>query len=146
MQLGSYKPAPPPDYVLIHDGARPWITGALIKQVMAALVRYKAVIPALTVVETPKELDGSMTGPEGPAFIKRHLRRVSIVTAQTPQAFAFSGILSAHEKAAAKEASEFREYTDDAEVWGEFIGPVAVIPGEAANRKITFPEDLEIRT
>ncbi|MDR0375991.1 MAG: 2-C-methyl-D-erythritol 4-phosphate cytidylyltransferase, partial [Treponema sp.] len=34
-------------------------------------------------------------------------------------------------------------YTDDAEVWGEFCGQVAVIRGSPANKKITFPQDLE---
>jgi 2-C-methyl-D-erythritol 4-phosphate cytidylyltransferase/2-C-methyl-D-erythritol 4-phosphate cytidylyltransferase/2-C-methyl-D-erythritol 2,4-cyclodiphosphate synthase len=76
----------------------------------------------------------------GPVYIKRHLRRSFIGTAQTPQAFAFPEILLAHEKAAQKEI----EYTDDAEVWGEFIGPVAVVPGAPENRKITFPEDLKM--
>jgi 2-C-methyl-D-erythritol 4-phosphate cytidylyltransferase/2-C-methyl-D-erythritol 4-phosphate cytidylyltransferase/2-C-methyl-D-erythritol 2,4-cyclodiphosphate synthase len=62
--------------------------------------------------------------------------------AQTPQTFAFPDILRAHEKAAERELREGYEYTDDAEVWGEFIGPVASTPGSAKNRKITYPEDL----
>jgi 2-C-methyl-D-erythritol 4-phosphate cytidylyltransferase len=43
-----------------------------------------------------------------------------------------------------KEGIIYSEYTDDAEVWAAFNGPVAVIPGEAGNRKITFPEDFVI--
>jgi 2-C-methyl-D-erythritol 4-phosphate cytidylyltransferase len=125
-------------YVLIHDGARPWVSGSLIGRIIDAVIQYKAAIPALPIVETPKELEAA-----GEAiFIKRHLRRAAIVTAQTPQAFAFPAILRAHEKAAGREAREGFEYTDDAEVWAEFEGKVAVITGEPENRKITFPGDI----
>jgi 2-C-methyl-D-erythritol 4-phosphate cytidylyltransferase len=130
--LEAYKPG----YVLIHDGARPWIDAALIERTIEAVLRYRAVVPIMPLTETPKELDGA-------GFIRRHLRRASVGTAQTPQGFAFPEILRAHERAAERELREAYEYTDDAEVWGEFAGPVAVIPGSPANRKITFPEDLE---
>jgi 2-C-methyl-D-erythritol 4-phosphate cytidylyltransferase/2-C-methyl-D-erythritol 4-phosphate cytidylyltransferase/2-C-methyl-D-erythritol 2,4-cyclodiphosphate synthase len=120
-----------PSHALIHDGARPWIKQDLIERIIDAAIRHGAVIPALPLVETPKELD-----PEKPEFIKRHLKREGLYAAQTPQGFRFPEILAAYEKAGE------REYTDDAEVWGEFIGQVAVIPGDPANRKITYPEDL----
>ena len=134
-----------PDIVLIHDGARPWIKPPLIERVIDAAIRYGAVIPALPLVETPKEYSGfslSHGNADEAAFIKRHLRRAELCTAQTPQGFRFPEILAAHEKAALREEQEHYEYTDDAEVWGEFIGQVAVIPGDGENRKITFPEDL----
>jgi 2-C-methyl-D-erythritol 4-phosphate cytidylyltransferase len=84
--------------------------------------------------ETPKEIDAS-------GFVKRHLKRRQIGAAQTPQGFAYPEILRAHEQAALREAAG-ADYTDDAEVWGEFQGAVAVIEGSPANRKITFPEDM----
>lgn len=136
-----------PEYVLIHDGARPWVDAALIDRVIAAVVAHGAVVPVLPLVETPKELD-----PDG--FVLRHLRRAAVVAAQTPQAFGFAGIREAHDRA---EAEEFgpatpvdgpapsgapREYTDDAELWGAFVGAVATVAGSPENRKITFPEDL----
>lgn len=133
-----------PTYVLIHDGARPWISPGLIERLISAVHTYQAVIPLLPLTETPKETDIPLY-PEnglpnaGPVFISRNLRRANTGTAQTPQAFAFPEILSAHKRAA---EHEHAEYTDDAEVWGVFNGPVAVIPGESVNRKITFPEDL----
>jgi 2-C-methyl-D-erythritol 4-phosphate cytidylyltransferase len=126
-----------PQYVLIHDGARPWLSLSLIERIIGAVIQYNAVIPALPLVETPKELEANEA-----VFIKRHLCRANIVTAQTPQAFTFPAILHAHEKAAEKEAREGFEYTDDAEVWAEFEGKVAVITGEPENRKITFPGDI----
>jgi 2-C-methyl-D-erythritol 4-phosphate cytidylyltransferase/2-C-methyl-D-erythritol 4-phosphate cytidylyltransferase/2-C-methyl-D-erythritol 2,4-cyclodiphosphate synthase len=134
--LADFKP----DYVLIHDGARPWVSRALIERVIDAVILYDAVLPALPVSETPKELDGR-------GFVRRHLARPLVALAQTPQAFAFGKILAAHEKAAerelcGKQGTPAVEYTDDAEIWGEFVGPVAVVAGDAANRKITFPQDL----
>jgi 2-C-methyl-D-erythritol 4-phosphate cytidylyltransferase/2-C-methyl-D-erythritol 4-phosphate cytidylyltransferase/2-C-methyl-D-erythritol 2,4-cyclodiphosphate synthase len=129
--LGAYRP----DYVLIHDGARPWISAALIERIIDGVIRYKAVIPLLPFTDTPKELD------EGGRII-RHLKRNRSGGAQTPQAFSFPEILAAHEQAAERECLEKKEYTDDAEVWGEFAGGVMTIPGDPENRKITYPEDL----
>ncbi len=124
-----------PDYVLIHDGARPWVDRPLIERTIAAVREKRAVVPVLPLVDTPKEIDES-------GLVVRHLRRSSVAAAQTPQAFAFPDILRAHERAAERELAEGVEYTDDAEVWGAFIGSVAVVEGSAGNRKITFPGDL----
>jgi 2-C-methyl-D-erythritol 4-phosphate cytidylyltransferase len=133
--LAGFKP----DYVLIHDGARPWIKTSMIDRVIDAVILYDAVLPVLPLSETPKELDSGFVKS---GFVKRHLKRAAIVLAQTPQAFAFGALLAAHEKAAGRELEDSVEYTDDAEVWGEFVGPVAVIDGDKSNRKITFPEDI----
>ncbi|HCM27082.1 MAG TPA: 2-C-methyl-D-erythritol 4-phosphate cytidylyltransferase [Treponema sp.] len=124
-----------PDLVLIHDGARPWLDSALIDRVAEAARATGAAIPVLPLVETPKEIDGAGT-------VTRHLRRSEIVSAQTPQGFAFPEILDAHESAAVREREEGIEYTDDAEVWADFGGTVATVAGSPRNRKITFPEDL----
>jgi len=134
--LAEHKPS----HVLIHDGARPWIKRELIEKTIEAAIRYGAAIPALPLVETPKELDSSAGEVR---FIKRHLRRENLCAVQTPQGFAFPEILAAHEKAAKREEQESFEYTDDAEVWGEFAGQVAVISGDSENKKITYPEDIE---
>ncbi|MDR0662696.1 MAG: 2-C-methyl-D-erythritol 4-phosphate cytidylyltransferase [Spirochaetaceae bacterium] len=122
-----------PDYVLIHDGARPWVSPSLVERVIDAVMLYDAVVPVLPMSETPKEIENG--------FVKRHLKRASVAAAQTPQAFAFKPLLAAHEKAAENELHG-REYTDDAEIWGEFVASVAVVEGCRANRKITFPEDV----
>jgi 2-C-methyl-D-erythritol 4-phosphate cytidylyltransferase len=131
-----------PCYVLIHDGARPWVNTTLIKNIITAVKKYDAVIPLLAVTDTPKECETPLSGNEqSVVFIKNHLKRAATGFAQTPQAFKFPEILYAHEKAA-QTCNE--EFTDDAEIWGRFCGKVAVIPGEQENRKITFKEDLEI--
>jgi 2-C-methyl-D-erythritol 4-phosphate cytidylyltransferase len=137
-----------PDLVLIHDGARPWVSPALIRRVIAGVQKYRAVIPLLPLTETPKEIGewGTDRAPRrgcedgGVAFIKRHLRRTCVGVAQTPQGFSFPEIFTAHQQAATHDSQI--EYTDDAEVWAAFCGPVAAISGESENRKITFPEDI----
>ncbi|MCL2213694.1 MAG: 2-C-methyl-D-erythritol 4-phosphate cytidylyltransferase [Treponema sp.] len=126
-----------PGYVLIHDGARPFVSIQMIENIITAVREYGAVIPLLPLSDTPKECEASEK--EQIMFIKSHLKRMNVGIAQTPQAFKYSEILRAHEMAASTEDEEF---TDDAEVWGRFAGNVAVIPGDPANRKITFKEDL----
>jgi 2-C-methyl-D-erythritol 4-phosphate cytidylyltransferase/2-C-methyl-D-erythritol 2,4-cyclodiphosphate synthase len=144
--LEEYRPS----HILIHDGARPWIKPELIERCMEGAVLYGAVIPALPLVETPKEVETSkelevskkLDRAGETIFIKRHLKRTAFCGAQTPQAFTFSELLLAHEKAAERAEKENIEYTDDAEIWGEFTGQVAAIAGDPENRKITFPEDI----
>jgi len=136
-----------PSYVLIHDGARPWIKKTLIEKVISAAIQYGAAIPALPMTETPKELSYPLKDKSVPAgnYIKRHLRRTDLCVAQTPQGFKFPELLEAHGKAEARAAKKHIEYTDDAEIWGEFTGKVAVIQGDPGNRKITYPEDIAIQ-
>jgi 2-C-methyl-D-erythritol 4-phosphate cytidylyltransferase/2-C-methyl-D-erythritol 4-phosphate cytidylyltransferase/2-C-methyl-D-erythritol 2,4-cyclodiphosphate synthase len=125
-----------PEYVLIHDGARPWVSPSLIEELIEAVKKHGAVIPVLPFTDTPKECDAPVSQ-EQTVFIKTHLKRANTGAAQTPQAFAFPQILHAH-----AQAKEDENFTDDAEIWGKFCGQVAVIPGEKENRKITFPEDI----
>jgi 2-C-methyl-D-erythritol 4-phosphate cytidylyltransferase len=127
-----------PDYVLIHDGARPWISVSLINHLIAQVKEHNAIIPLVPLTETPKEY-GEWPANQA-ALIKTHLKRSHIGCAQTPQAFRFKQILYAHEQAAKVPHINF---TDDAEIWDKFCGPVAAIAGSPENRKITFPEDLK---
>jgi 2-C-methyl-D-erythritol 4-phosphate cytidylyltransferase len=135
-----------PGFVLIHDGARPWLSVSLVERIIKGVKKYRAVIPLQPLSETPKETDLPFPqggphpqGDGGPVFIKRHLKRAFTGAAQTPQAFAYPEIFTAHKQA----AQDNIEYTDDAEVWAAFYAcPVAAIPGENENRKITFAEDF----
>jgi 2-C-methyl-D-erythritol 4-phosphate cytidylyltransferase len=129
-----------PSYVLIHDGARPWVSQSLIESILKTTQKHNAVIPLLHITETPKETDAPLqeTGTLEPVFINRHPKRANTAVAQTPQGFKFPEILNAHEKAALVD----EEFTDDAEIWGRFCGTVAAIPGEPENKKITFAEDF----
>jgi len=129
-----------PSYVLIHDGARPWVTASLINKTLESVKKYGAVIPLLPLTETPKEC-GADIGKTREAFITKHLKRANTGIAQTPQAFKFPEIFYAHQKAA-EAAANGEDFTDDAEIWGRFCGQVAVIAGDPENKKITFQGDI----
>jgi 2-C-methyl-D-erythritol 4-phosphate cytidylyltransferase/2-C-methyl-D-erythritol 4-phosphate cytidylyltransferase/2-C-methyl-D-erythritol 2,4-cyclodiphosphate synthase len=126
-----------PKYVLVHDGARPFVSTPLANAVLEASRKHGAAIPVLPLNETPKVLDDG-------GFITSHLRRSEIFTAQTPQAFLFDGLLSAHTKAESAFYKSAREFTDDAEIWAEYNRqPVAAVPGEKSNIKLTYIEDFQ---
>jgi len=131
-------------YVLIHDGARPWVNPYFIRRIIAEVKKHPAVVPLLPLAETPKETTLSLDGGFGksPVYVKNHLRRAFVGISQTPQAFAFPEILDLHKLAAEHEKVTGVEFTDDAEIWGTFHGSVAAIPGDPKNRKVTFPGDL----
>ncbi len=118
--------------VLIHDGARPWVTEEVIFRVYRAALQRGAAVPVIPSVNALKEIDG-----EG--RIVRSLERSAIVGAQTPQGFDLRSILTAHRKA----ADDGRVYPDDAEVFSTYGGDVFTVPGDTRNKKITFMADLE---
>jgi 2-C-methyl-D-erythritol 4-phosphate cytidylyltransferase/2-C-methyl-D-erythritol 2,4-cyclodiphosphate synthase len=117
--------------VLVHDGARPWASSDLADRVARSAADCGASVPVLPLVDTPKELcpDGTVT---------RHPPRSSLGGAQTPQGFRLGTILAAHRRAAA----EGQDCTDDAELWDRYVGPVAFVPGETDNRKVTYAGDI----
>ena len=120
-------------YVLIHDGARPFVTCQLACKVAGAAYQYGASVPGLTPVDTQKEIDEN-------GFVVRHLVRSSLVAVQTPQGFEFNKLYNAHMMAAQEKS---REFTDDTEIWGQYCGAVKVVEGDVNNIKITYPSDLE---
>ncbi len=121
-----------PRIVLIHDGARPWVSAELALRVAAAAEIHGACVPVTEATEAVKEIDQS-------GMVLRHLPRPAIRFAQTPQGFLFDRILAAHGKA--REAGVC--CVDDGEVFEQFAGPVAWVPGDPDNRKITHEWDLE---
>ena len=121
-----------PKYVLIHDGARPFISPDVIQNVISGTVEYGAAAPGIKSTDTIKEIDDK-------GFIVKHLERSHLTAIQTPQGFVFEKLYDAHKKAAA----DAREYTDDSEIWGKYAGPVKLVEGDPKNIKITYPGDLE---
>ena len=122
-----------PDFVLIHDAARPFVSGALIARAIAAAGEHGAAVPAIAVADTVKKVDarGTIT-----ATIDRNELRI----VQTPQAFSYALIVDAHARAAAADRSDF---TDDAAL-AEWAGHrVSVFPGDSANVKLTTNEDFD---
>jgi 2-C-methyl-D-erythritol 4-phosphate cytidylyltransferase len=109
--------------VLVHDAARPRATTSLWRRVLDALDgRCDAVVPAVPVTDTLRELDGGTVD------------RSRIVAVQTPQAFVAAVLRQAHADGA--------EGTDDASLVEAIGGTVQVVDGEPANTKITTPHDL----
>ena len=115
------------DHVLIHDGARPLVSGALIGRVLAALQDRPGAAPALAVT------DALWTGAGG--LVTGTRDRSGLYRAQTPQGFHFGAILAAH-RAFVGEAA------DDVEVARAAGLDVAMVEGEEDNLKLTFPGDF----
>jgi 2-C-methyl-D-erythritol 4-phosphate cytidylyltransferase len=121
-----------PAVVLIHDGARPWITKELISEVFRGTVDNGACLPVVQASDAVKVLDQ-----EG--FIQEQLDRNTIYAAQTPQGFRYPKILEGHRRAAV----EGHLCVDDTEIYHRYMGRVFTVPGDPANKKITFPMDIE---
>ena len=118
-----------PDYVLIHDAARPGVDAALVDRVLDGLAHAPGVIPALPVADTLKRVDSN-------GRILETVARTNLSAAQTPQGFHFDKILTAHL------AARGRELTDDAAVLEHSGLAVLTVPGSTANSKITTQSDL----
>ncbi len=120
-------------YVLVHDGARPLTPLRLIHDLLVKVVETEAVIPAVPVKETIKQVNDSGVIIHTPA-------REQLWVAQTPQAFRTERLVQAYAQAL-KTGSLF---TDDASVV-EWTGyPVAVVRGDEENIKLTIPQDLRL--
>jgi 2-C-methyl-D-erythritol 4-phosphate cytidylyltransferase/2-C-methyl-D-erythritol 2,4-cyclodiphosphate synthase len=117
--------------VLVHDGARPLVSAALVASVVAAARRYGAAIPCLPVSETVKRVVRSR--------VEATIDRAGLVTAQTPQGARRGLLLDAFERFPAAGAES---WSDEAALLEACGIAVRVVPGEPENRKVTVPEDL----
>lgn len=118
-----------PRLVLIHDAARPHCPADVIDRLLAALDEHPGAIPALPVVDSIAVAEkGLMAG----TAEREALRRV-----QTPQAFRYDAILSAHRRWPGAATAG-----DDAQVARAAGLAVALIAGDARLRKLTFAEDF----
>lgn len=121
------------DYVLIHDGARPFVSRKLIESCIQAAIKYKAVICAVPCTATIKSADKSLN-------VIATLDRNSLWQVQTPQAFSYKLIMSAYEKINQKNIDFF----DDASLVEKIPHKVKIVPGLNNNIKITTLEDLKL--
>ncbi|MDP2923445.1 MAG: 2-C-methyl-D-erythritol 4-phosphate cytidylyltransferase [Candidatus Omnitrophota bacterium] len=116
------------DYVLIHDGARPFVDKKIIRRLLRELKKYPAVICGIRPKDTVKLINGK--------FIKKTLDREKLFLVQTPQGFKKVLLLKAYSKL------KNRKVFDDAQVL-ELVGEkVKIVEGEASNIKITYPQDI----
>ncbi|MFA6448654.1 MAG: 2-C-methyl-D-erythritol 4-phosphate cytidylyltransferase [bacterium] len=120
------------EMVLIHDGARPLASPELVRAVINGAREHGACIPSLPCEETVKRVRSG--------HVVETLSRDEIHIVQTPQAFYFDLIMEAHNHACERKW----RVTDDATLVERAGRPVATIPGEQSNIKITHPLDLKI--
>lgn len=122
------------DAVLVHDAARPFVTPRLAASVAQALLDgHAGVIPGLPVVDTVKQVDATGT-------VTATIDRATLRAVQTPQGFFRPALVRAHETAVERGLA----VTDDAALLEAAGIPVLVVPGDAANVKITSPADLAL--
>lgn len=119
--------------VLIHDAARPDIPNAVMERLLAALASNPGAIPTLPVVDSLAVSDnGLMVGTAS---------RETLCRVQTPQAFHFEAILSAHRVWQGEPSAG-----DDAQVLRAAGGQVALVEGDERLAKLTFAEDFVVHS
>lgn len=122
------------DYVLIHDGARPFVTEEILQRVVEAVRIHKACAVGVPAKDTVKLLDEQ-------GFVRETPDRDRTWLVQTPQAFAYPLICKAHEYI---RQNPTITVTDDAvAVERSGLAKVKMVLGDYSNLKITTPEDLE---
>lgn len=117
--------------VLVHDGARPLVTQALVEQVTAETIRHGAAIPVVPVAETLKRIDGDVVGTT--------VERAGLGVAQTPQGVR-RDLLRAAYRRFPPDGPEV--WTDEASLLEAIGVPVHIVHGDPMNLKVTVREDL----
>lgn len=120
------------EWVLVHDGVRPFVWPEHIRACCEAAFTYGAAVLAVPVKDTVKVIDEH-------GFVKETPDRRSLWAIQTPQAFRRSELLEAHEQASEQGFTG----TDDSMLIERMGTKVKVVEGEYGNIKITTPEDLD---
>lgn len=119
--------------VLIHDGARPFVTADCIKRVIDGVKLHSAAACAISLKDTVKVIK-----PDG--LVVSTPERSTLSAVQTPQGFDYMLYRAAVEK----NISRLEDFTDDCSVAEASGYPVYVVEGDCKNIKITTAEDLKI--
>lgn len=119
--------------VLIHDGARPLVSGDVIDRVLAAVHSFSAAVPAVPLKDTVKRV-GKL------GKIEHTVDRATLAAVQTPQGFSAELFDTALQKA----GEALSSLTDDAAVAESAGFPVYTVAGDYRNIKITTPEDIRV--
>lgn len=120
------------DIVLIHDGARPFVTFDIIEECINCVKEYGSAICACPAIDTVA------IGSDG--YIGEVPNRDNVYIIQTPQAFLTKDIAEAYEKA----MLSGEKFTDDSSVYSRYVKPAKICPcGTPQNKKLTYKEDFE---
>ena len=117
-----------PDYVMVHDAARPFVSHQLIREIYNEMLANTAVIPAIPVTDLIKIVENSK--------VTKSLDRNILYNTQTPQGFEYQLVRDLHRKYAGQ------NYLDDASLCEASNMGVKTIMGERGNIKINFKEDI----
>ena len=127
--FNALKAADKPDYVLIHDGARPLIKTSDTEKLIEKIKTCNAAILAVKTIDTIKKVDKN-------GKIITTVDRSNLYNVQTPQGFKYNLILEAHKKL------EGQNFTDDAGMLENLGQEVYVVEGDYSNFKITTKNDF----
>jgi len=128
--------AAPDDVVLVHDAVRPFVTEAIIEEVIRGAEKFGAAIAGTPAVDTIKKVERTAEG----ALITATIPREHVVLAQTPQGFRYHVLKKAFDEATADGFIG----TDEASLVERSGQEVAVVMGSPRNIKITNPGDMEL--
>lgn len=126
------KEIPSCDYVMIHDGARPFITQNILDRLYEEVIQSKAVICGVSSKDTVKKVKGGK--------IVETIPRGSLFIAHTPQVFSYDLIMEAHKNARTSGLA----VTDDSSMVEALGVDVSIVQSDYDNIKITTQEDLDI--
>lgn len=130
--FNGLKAANNPDFVIIHDGARPFISNDVILKTLNLALETKAAIVGVKATDTIKLVNTDNN------LIIKTIDRSKLYNIQTPQIFQFNTILQAHLKL------QHLSFTDDSSMLEYLNIPVFIIDGNYDNIKITTKKDLAI--
>ena len=134
---------PQADVVVVHDAARALTPPEVTQRVIAAVrAGYGAVVPALPVSDTVKEVETRRAGEPEP--VVGTPRRDRLRAVQTPQGFSASVLVAAHRAGAERAGDEALAASDDAGLVEACGGSVVVVAGDERAMKVTTPMDLAL--
>ena len=134
---------PQADVVIVHDAARALTPPEVTRRVVAAVrAGHEAVVPALPVTDTVKEVEAGEAGEPEPVVGTPQRARLRAV--QTPQGFRTDTLVAAHRAGAERAGDEALAASDDAGLVEACGGSVVVVAGDERAMKVTTPMDLAL--
>lgn len=121
-----------PDFIAIHDAARPIIKQDLICKIFNEAVKYGSAAPGIQVIDTIKKINNDY-------FISSHLNREDLIAIQTPQIFNFNNLLKSYNIYYKKKIN----VTDDTEIYSNGHKNIKIVKGDLNLFKITFNRDIK---
>ena len=122
-----------PDFIAIHDAARPLIKQDLICKIFTEAVKFGSAAPGIHSIDTIKEVNKNF-------FISSHLNRENLIAIQTPQIFNFNKLLLSYNKYYKKNL----KVTDDTEIYSKDYKHIKIVNGDLNLFKITYNNDIKI--